>query len=300
MVLRWGQKGMRLIPRAATVGKLMSLLSLDRAMLALQRKVFGNAFLRAVFYHDTPPSEASNLEAHFAYYREHFVPVSLDEAAEFLETGCWKKEAPGIMVWFDDALRTNYHVALPLLKKYSLVGWFSIPTGFVDAAEANSAEWATEHSIVPRHAYDDGRVCLSWNEVRDLDSSGHVICSHTVNHHRMVSSTSQEHMEYEIVASKARLEEMLGHEVPGFTWVGGEEWTYNRAALDIARQAGYRYCFTSLLGLIHPRSNPYFLNRIGVESPAGLDVVRLQLCGLMDMVTATRRRRVRKALFEKR
>ena len=288
---------MRLTPRASTVGNWMSLGKLDSALLALQRRVFGNAFLRAVFYHDTPPSEAANLERHFAYYREHFVSVSLKEAAEFLETGVWEKELPGIMVWFDDALRTNYEVAYPLLQKYSLVGWFSIPTGFVDSAEANSVEWAANHSIVPRHLYDDGRVAISWAEIRDLDAAGHVMCSHTVNHQRMIAALSTKQIEYEFVASKARLEEMLQHEVRGFTWVGGEEWTYRKVALNIAREAGYTYCSTSLLGLIHPRNNPYFLNRIGVESLADLGVIRLQLSGLMDILTAPTRGRVRRLLF---
>jgi peptidoglycan/xylan/chitin deacetylase (PgdA/CDA1 family) len=283
--------------RSNKVGRFLSITKLDSVVLGFQKTLFGHQFARAVFYHDTPLTESKNLEAHFKFYKDHFSSVSLNEATEFLETGYWAKKLPGIIICFDDAFRSNYEVAYPLLQKYSLVGWFSIPTGFVDSANCDSETWANQHSILPRHRYPDGRVSMSWDEVRELDAAGHVIFSHTVNHHRMSIETPQRKMSFEIKASKLRLEEELQHEIYGYTWVGGEEWTYHKTALAIAREAGYKYLMTSLLGFICSESRPCFMNRVGVESEADLNLVKFQLSGLIDMYTLPRRRRVQKLLF---
>jgi hypothetical protein len=65
--------------------------------------------------------------------------------------------------------------------------------------------------------------------------------------------------------------------------------------MERIQAAGYRYCFTALLAPITRKSNPLILHRTGVEARASVEVVKLQLSGIMDILLTAKRRRVTKA-----
>jgi len=269
---------------------------LDRVLLALQKMVFRNRFIRAIYYHDTPSSSANNLDLHFQFYREHFSPVTYSDLIDFIGNKTWGKVRPGLIVAFDDGLRSNFDTALPILEKYGFVGWFFVPTDFISVDVSNAEDWALSHSIAPHERYDGGRAALSWDEVRELDGRGHILGCHTKTHRRMTPDCSLEAINDEILDSKRILEAQLGHVVETFCWVGGERDTYNPLAFERIRDSDYRFCFTTLVAPIVPHSDPLFLHRTGISAEAAIETVKLQLSGLIDLLFAHQRKRIQSEL----
>lgn len=274
------------------VAQLFRALRLDAAGLGLQRARL-SPFVRAVNYHDVSPAEAEAFEQQLAFYAAHFECLDLDGLLA-LHAGHWEGERPGIILSFDDGLRSHADVVAPLLERHAMVGWFMVPVAFVHAAPEQQARFAQEHSIGhAQHDYGDPRIALSWDDVRGL-SKRHVIGCHTLNHTRLVASLSDEELMEEIPSAKQRLEAELSAEVPVFAWVGGEEWTYSRGAAEAIQRAGFRISFMTNNQVIRPGCDLLQLQRTNVEARDSEAVMRLQLSGLLDIMYRGKRDRVNK------
>src|SRR5262245_50139637 len=106
------------------VAKTLESLGVNRLLRRTQGWLHRNQYVRAINYHGSPPSLAGALEDQFRYFSEHYAPVSLDDLDRFFSSGVWHKDRPGLLISFDDGLRSNFDVAVPLLEKFGLIGWF--------------------------------------------------------------------------------------------------------------------------------------------------------------------------------
>ena len=272
-------------------------LRISRLLLALQRFCIPAGHIRALNYHATPEATAENFERQLAFYAQHFTSVSLTDLDSFFRTRRWEKSRPGLILSFDDGLYSNYSVAAPLIEKYGFHGWFFVPIDFVLAPPPEQLRFAQEHKIGTDDAFShDGRVAMSWVELRDLDRRRHVIGCHTRTHRRMSPDLLDTQLDYEISSGKAVLEEELGHGCDCFCWVGGEEWSYTTAAARIVRKAGYKYAFTTNSFPITRRANRHRLERNNVESRWPLSLASFELSGVQDLRYAPKRRRVARAI----
>jgi peptidoglycan/xylan/chitin deacetylase (PgdA/CDA1 family) len=263
---------------------------LNRALLALQARALG-PYVRAVNYHDVPPSFARAFEAQLREYRERFEPVGPDELRALIQ-GRWRHRRPGILLSFDDGLRSHADVVAPLLERHGLPGWFMVPVDFVAAHPGEQRTFAREHHIqADVSVWDDGRIAMTWDDVRRLDRD-HVIVCHTRSHRRLVASLSDQELELEIVGAKQRLERELGHAVEGFAWVGGEEASYSARAARIIRAAGFTWCFMTNNAPILSSTDPHQLQRSNVEASFSPALVRFTISGFYDLLYLPKRRRV--------
>ena len=181
----------------------------------------------------------------------------------------------------------------PLLEKHGFTGWFFVPSQFVDTPSDDQWAFAEDHAICPfRDDFENDRIALSWEEVRDLDARGHVIGSHTWNHIRLESSLTDEQLEREIVESKDRLETELRHGVDVFCWVGGEEWSYSHDAAEKIRQANYKLSFMTNNLPIQLGDDPLQIQRTNIEAWNPTEIVEFQLNGVLDIIYTGKRRRV--------
>ena len=253
---------------ARQFGKALSTFKIDLALLHLQKVVRKKNYIRAVIYHDTPKNFSTSLEKHFAFYQKHFSPVSKQDLNRFFQTGHWNKPKPGLMITFDDGLKSNFEIALPLLEKFGFVGWFFIPTGLVDAPGQ-----------------------MSWKEIQKLDQNHEIGC-HTQSHLRMQEGLSKEILQKEIGESKKILENKLSHPVDLFCWVGGELQTYTRSAHNMIQKTGYHYAFMTNSKAIGPKTNPYFLDRTYVEPFWDIKEVTFMLSGMIDLLYSKKRRQI--------
>ncbi len=247
-------------------------------------------FIRVINMHDVPPSRAADFDRQLVFYKKRFVPVGYDDLLAFID-GRWTPSRPGLLITFDDGLKSHADVAAPLLEKHGFVGWFFVPIGFVDAPRDQQAEYGRKNLIWWSKAPGDDLGAMTWDDVRRLDQR-HVIGCHTWTHIRLSDQLTPEQIEHEIIASKARLEQELGHDVSVFCWVGGEEWSYSAAAAQAIRRAGYRLSFMNARAVVRPGTNPLQLHRICIEPSDPPYFVRYLLSGLLDALYAAQRRRI--------
>lgn len=246
--------------------------------------------IRALYYHDVPPSEAAAFEAQLRWLRARFVPVGPVELDQLL-AGQWPHDRPGALLSFDDGLRSHAEVCAPLLEAHGFVGWFFVPTDFVECPVAEQAAFVHDHRIGSRTAWPDGRLAMSPAQVRSL-ARHHVVGGHTRSHLRLSDGPPEATLRAEILGGRDRLAVLAGAPVRTFSWVGGEEETYGRTAAEIVRSGGFSHVFRTLGGPIVPGDRPLALDRTSVESHLPPAVFRFQLTGVMDVLYTGKRRRV--------
>ena len=203
----------------------------------LQRMAL-SPFIRVLNYHEIPAKFAENFEEHLKFYSSRFVNATRPELEEFLDSGKWPHDKPGLIISFDDGTRSHYEVAAPLLEKYGFTGWFFVPSGWV--LEENAAK--------PEFIGDN--ITLTPEQLRYLDEN-HVVGCHSETHCRLSEDLGPEKLKFETLEAKTSLEKLLGHPVDIFCWVGGEEYTYSKTAADFIKQ-GYDLSFMTNTAVVRP------------------------------------------------
>jgi peptidoglycan/xylan/chitin deacetylase (PgdA/CDA1 family) len=102
---------------------------------------------------------------------------------------------------------------------------------------------------------------LSWEQVREMDSSGVEIGSHTVTH-PILTRISAPRLRNELRDSRSRLEDVLGRKVELLGYPNGD---HNLAVQHEAARAGYKCAVTADYGLNNGDSNLLALKRIHTE-----------------------------------
>lgn len=130
--------------------------------------LFGMPALGPREFWTTPKSE---FEKHLRYFRDSRTEVlTLDEVADLVEGG---HELPdrAVVLTIDDADRSVYELAYPLLKKYGMRAHLFVPTAKVGTS------------------WSELDVC-TWEELSEMAASGHIIIeSHTRDLHFKVRTS---------------------------------------------------------------------------------------------------------------
>jgi peptidoglycan/xylan/chitin deacetylase (PgdA/CDA1 family) len=154
---------------------------------------------------------------------------------------------PGMLLTFDDGFANNYEVLLPVLEDFKAPAIFFITLQHV----LNPSEWLTAtrkialqawedlDSIPPVIAHDfyDGmtvtqlRICAEHPLI--------TIGSHTFSH-PFLSKLTENEMEYEIIGSKRKLEDLISQPVDYFAYPTGD---YDLRAVETVKKAGYKAAF---------------------------------------------------------
>lgn len=199
--------------------------------------------IRVVNYHNTPAYRAAQYDRELAALAERFSPVREDDLAAFFDTGRWGSDRPGVIVALYNGYRNNHDVFRPLLDRHGLVGWFFAVTGFSSCPAAGQADFAAVRTLatVPGE-YGDGRVALSWDELRALDRD-HVVASHT-RHHARIAADDAAGQESEIVGAQDDFRRELGHPVRSFAWLLSGTSGHSPLTDACLRRAGYEFLFS--------------------------------------------------------
>lgn len=124
-----------------------------------------------------------------------------------------KLPAKPVILTFDDGWENQYIYALPLLKKYNFAATFFVPVAII----------GTPHY-------------LNWQELREMQSAGMVIGSHTETH-PFLDDVSDEKLKKELAKSKSMLESNLQKSIDVTAYPYGR---YNDKVLQAAKDAGYK------------------------------------------------------------
>lgn len=247
---------------------------------AIQKAVL-SPFIRVVNYHDIPADHAQNFEAHLKFYSNRFANVDEQTLRSFLGGERWPHAKPGLIISFDDGMRSHFERAAPLLEEYGFTGWFFVPAGWIAERIGGNAEVANQ--MGDQHT-------LTLEQLQSL-SAKHVVGCHTETHCRLSADLSEEKIRYETESSKNSFKEMLSREVRIFCWVGGEEFTYSKPASDIIRQ-NYDLGFMTNNAVVRTSTDPMQIQRTNIEAENPLPLVRFQLSGILDLIYTPKRRRV--------
>ena len=248
--------------------------------------------IRAVNYHGTPKSEVHNLRKHLAYYKDRFSILNEQDLLDFIK-GDRKLDRPGLLITFDDGLKSNYSVAAEILEEFGAKGFFFIPVHFVDLADdrekAEEFFFKNLHGDSYRSFRCEDKWPMSWSDVRDLKSRGHSVGSHGYYHHDLSDKATRQVLSQEIVQSKEVIEQQLGGQVSSFCWPFGSPTSYSRPAYELI-QKHYRLGFTTFGSPFYSKGNPYAIDRANVEASMRLPRVQFAVLGGAELYFRSRRR----------
>ncbi len=194
----------------------------------------------------TPPAEFARQMAWLV--NSGYTPVSLDQIISYLDGGSIGPEKP-IHITFDDGFEGIFIHALPHLKRHKIPA-----TLFAVSDRAGGTNDWMHNRGFPR------RKILSWQQLKELESAGISIGSHTRQHARL-TELSDEDMVDEISSSRKILEDNLGKKVDYFAYPYG---LCNDQVIDTVKESGYTAACSTLSGFNRPGENPFKLRRIDI------------------------------------
>lgn len=211
-----------------------------------------------LMYHqvDTPRSAQEHRfctpAKEFARQMDHLVeaysPVTLDD----LVAGV-RGERPlperAVHVTFDDGFTGVLEHAAPVLAARSIPATLFAVSGRL----GRSNDWMTGRGFPER-------PLVSTAQLRELESMGFVIGSHTQSHARLTEVVSERLIE-EVADSKHALQDALGKDVPYFAYPYGLQ---NEAVRDAVVAAGYRAACSTVSGFNRRGQDAYLMRRIDV------------------------------------
>jgi peptidoglycan/xylan/chitin deacetylase (PgdA/CDA1 family) len=225
---------------------LITALLLSSLMLTAQAQSHFNVL---VYHHVSESSPASTsvspeqFREHLSFFKDNNYPVvALDEALNTLAAG---NELPknAIAITFDDAYRSIYLNAFPLLKEYKVPFTVFAATDPID------------------QNFND---MLSWDQLREMKAWGAIIANHTKDHsylvrHRSLDALWQQETKSNIEHAQQRLIEELGDDVP--KWLAypyGEFSQSLQSLLADMHYIGFAQHSGGITALSHQQALPRF------------------------------------------
>ncbi|MGA8764170.1 MAG: polysaccharide deacetylase family protein [Candidatus Sulfotelmatobacter sp.] len=176
-----------------------------------------------------------------------------------------------VVVTFDDGYRDFYREAFPVLNRFAFSATVFLPTAFVGA----------------RTQQFKGRDCLTWSEVCELQRYGIQFGSHTVNHPQL-RELSAPAINEEIATSKKTIEEKLGCGVDSFAYPYAFPQTdtdFKKMLRESLGQAGYQNGVCTIVGRASRGSDPFFMERLPVNSCDDAALFQAKLAGAYDWIS---------------
>ena len=218
-------------------------------------------------YFETATSPSVFAE-HMKFLREAgYRTVTLDEAVRHVKSG-ERDCQPRVVLTFDDGFEDFYTHAFPILESHKFTATVFLPTRYIAEERGQFKSWD----------------CMTWNEVREMHSSGIAFGSHTVSHQQLSTLTVSE-VEQEIRGSKETIEDKLGGPVDSFSYPFAFPETdrpFKRTLRELLVAQGYQNGVTTVIGTFRAKSDCFFLPRLPVNSWDDLRLFRAKLEGAYD------------------
>lgn len=172
-----------------------------------------------------------------------------------------------VALTFDDGFRDFYTDAFPALQEHGFPATVFLVTGRID-----------------KSAPLNGKSCLSWDQVRELDRNGISFGSHTVNHPTL-TTLPQKELEFELARSKDRIESELGKTIESFSYPFAfpeHNGFFLGRLWSVLYSTGYRCCLTTRIGATAAGDDPFRLKRLPVNSMDDSLLLEAKMNGAYD------------------
>jgi peptidoglycan/xylan/chitin deacetylase (PgdA/CDA1 family) len=229
--------------------------------------LLGRARAVVVYYHrvggsDVMSRPSDEFRRDIAFIRENYECVSLAELCERLHARVPLRRRV-VVVTFDDGYRDNYTQACPILLEARVHATFFVATGFVSTEKDFPHDSLASRPDEPTPDNPQDFPKITWDDLRQMETWGFEIGSHTVNHTN-IGLADETTAACEIDESLDALNRELGARPRAFSFPWGKPADIPRAAIEIVKRAGY-YASVSAFGGVNRRgSNHFEIRRVDV------------------------------------
>jgi peptidoglycan/xylan/chitin deacetylase (PgdA/CDA1 family) len=218
------------------------------------------------YYHvNTSPAV---FDAHMRYLHENnYSVINLQNLEKSFAS---RDSSEYVVITFDDGFYDFFTNAFPILKKYNFSATVFLPTGFIHNERLSFK----------------GKECMTWDEVRDLQSKGINFGSHTVTHPQLNNLSTKE-IENEIKLSKNKIEDETGRAVESFSYPYAfpEDKEFGITLRALLKKCGYTNGVTTKIGTANKSGDTFFQPRLPVNTADDILFFRAKLQGAYNWLS---------------
>lgn len=237
-----------------------------------------------LMYHSI--AEKDDVKMH-PYYQTTTSPAAFGAQMEYLHNSGYQTCSPTeaidlvqsdignavkrVVITFDDGFSNFYLHAFPVLNRFGFSATVFLPTAYVGNCTLQFK----------------GQDCLTWSEVRELQKYGILFGSHTVTHPQL-HGLDENMVDEEIVNSKRMIEEKTGVAVDSFAYPYAfpqTETEFKKVLRESLGRAQYRNGVCTIVGRAGRGSDPFFMERLPVNSFDDKALLQAKLAGAYDWIS---------------
>jgi peptidoglycan/xylan/chitin deacetylase (PgdA/CDA1 family)/folate-dependent phosphoribosylglycinamide formyltransferase PurN len=188
------------------------------------------------------------------YIARHCDIVTLSQGVELIRSGA-RLSRPVAVLTFDDAYKTVYEAARPVLARHAVPACCFVSTRLV----GTTGEFEHDRENPVRSWLQ----VMNWQDLADVSVAGWEIGSHTATHARL-SSCRDADLCREIQEPRATLRERLGVEARAIAFPFGTPADISDEAVEAARRAGHSVMFANYDGENKPGQTSFVLGRFDI------------------------------------
>lgn len=223
----------------------------DKEKMDSFRSLFSSGKVTILMYHNISEGQEDYMNVPKYKFKEQmqfikdngYNVIGFDDLYSYYTDGT-PIDDKSIIITFDDGYLNNYIYAYPILKEFGFEATLFMITSKIDQ-----------------------KFYLSKDMIKEMDSNGINIQSHTVSHPEL-SKLSYEEQLYELSESKKVLENILGREISYVSYPYGQ---FNKSSIMIAKKLHYKLAMGTIPEKAKRRNGLYNLNRIGVLGNLSID-----------------------------
>lgn len=189
-----------------------------------------------------------------------------------------------VLLTFDDGFYSNRLVAEESMAKYGAKGLFFLAEGFVGLEETGACDYARE-KIFPLSGINENEIdryhAMTWTDVEWLQSQGHSVGAHTVNHRALSVLETNELKHDEIVGSADRLAKICNQDITSFAFPFGQPNSIDEDSFVMASKR-FTYIFSNVRGNLVDSPSDCFLYRQNLVPGDPMWLVRAIIEGKLD------------------
>jgi peptidoglycan/xylan/chitin deacetylase (PgdA/CDA1 family) len=161
--------------------------------------------------------------------------INIEEAVKIISE---KKnpDKPLVAFTFDDGFMDCYTHFAPVLEEFGVNAIFFVNPNFVEGDDNYILDF-TSNVVMTKE-----KKPMRWNQLIDLQSRGHIIGAHTMDHY-MIKTNNPKILEFQIVECKKKIEEHLNVPCDYFAFPYGRLEHACRTSIDVACE-NYKYVFS--------------------------------------------------------